>query len=433
MDWIEVTARTVDDAKELALDRLGVVEDELEYEVVDEARKGLFGIARGRRPDPGPGEADLAGEAVRPQAPAAPERAHRRVGGQWRRPGAAAGSGGRGPAAASAGADAAARADAADERRSQSAATSRRRPAELPVRAAAAGAGVVGAGSGADAGAGCRGRAATERCRRNGKAEVDVETVPVADQAEHAAKFTDELVRTMGFSATVRTEIDDDDVTVHIEGDGLGALVGPAGVTIQALEEVVRAVVQHHAGGHSAWVHVDVAGYRERRRQALAEFARTGRGRGRETGEERALEPMGAADRKVVHDVVAEIDGVDTTSEGEEPRRRVVIFPATAVASRGRNRRCVHRASSRALGTGAGRFLGPGPVEPHISRTPRASRSRPRTRSADPRAIRRPRDRRRRARAGAGRCAGPRRRGSSSRAITGAAPALRRRVGAPRA
>src|SRR5438552_10123319 len=47
MDWIEVTARTVEDAKELALDRLGVVEDELEYEVVDEARKGLFGIARG--------------------------------------------------------------------------------------------------------------------------------------------------------------------------------------------------------------------------------------------------------------------------------------------------------------------------------------------------------------------------------------------------
>jgi spoIIIJ-associated protein len=155
-----------------------------------------------------------------------------------------------------------------------------------------------------------------------------VETVPVADQAEHAAKFTDELVRTMGFSASIRTEIDEDDVTVHIEGDGLGALVGPKGVTIQALQEVVRAVTQHHAGGHSAWIHVDVAGYRERRRQALAEFARQVSAEVRETGEERALEPMGAADRKVVHDVVADIDGVDTTSEGEEPRRRVVVFPA---------------------------------------------------------------------------------------------------------
>src|SRR3974390_575803 len=47
MDWIEVTARTVEDAKELALDRLGVVEDELEYEVLDEARPGLFGLGRG--------------------------------------------------------------------------------------------------------------------------------------------------------------------------------------------------------------------------------------------------------------------------------------------------------------------------------------------------------------------------------------------------
>src|SRR6185369_17953446 len=46
MDWIEVTARTVDDAKELALDRLGIVEDELEFEVVDEARKGVLGMGR---------------------------------------------------------------------------------------------------------------------------------------------------------------------------------------------------------------------------------------------------------------------------------------------------------------------------------------------------------------------------------------------------
>ena len=47
MDWIEVTARTVEDAKELALDRLGVVEDELEFEVVDAAKKGIFGVGRG--------------------------------------------------------------------------------------------------------------------------------------------------------------------------------------------------------------------------------------------------------------------------------------------------------------------------------------------------------------------------------------------------
>jgi spoIIIJ-associated protein len=162
----------------------------------------------------------------------------------------------------------------------------------------------------------------------NAQAEVDVETVPVADQADQAAKFTDELVRTMGFSASVRTEIDGDDVTVHIEGEGLGALVGPRGVTIQALQEVVRAVIQRSAGGHSAWIHVDVAGYRERRRQALEEFAGQVAAEVKDTGEERALEPMNAADRKIVHDAIADVDGVDTTSEGEDPRRRVVVFPA---------------------------------------------------------------------------------------------------------
>ena len=155
-----------------------------------------------------------------------------------------------------------------------------------------------------------------------------MESVPVATQADDAAKFTEELVRAMGFPASVRTEIDDEDITVHVEGDGLGALVGPRGVTLHALEEVVRAVIQHRAGGHSAWVHVDVGGYRQRRREALEAFTRKIADEVREAGVARALDPMSAADRKVVHDVVTDLDGVATESEGEEPRRRVVIRPA---------------------------------------------------------------------------------------------------------
>ena len=72
-------------------------------------------------------------------------------------------------------------------------------------------------------------------------------------------------------------------------------------------------------------LNVDVAGYQARRRAALEEFARTVAGRVLESGRDQALEPMPAADRKLVHDVVAEIDGVMTTSEGAEPRRRVVL------------------------------------------------------------------------------------------------------------
>jgi spoIIIJ-associated protein len=321
MDWIEVTARTVDEAKELALDRLGVVEDELEFEIVDEARKGLFGIARS--------DARIRAR-VKPLSREKPNDRKRR-----RRPNERSSRGGERSSGRSS---------------SHGAKQGSRNASDRPAKAAPTTSGVsaakgTGAGSQATADAsrrrrrGGRGRGsqanqersemstAVDAGGRDGEAEVAVETVPVAEQAAHAAKFADELVRTMGFSATIRTDIDGEDVTVHIDGDGLGALVGPRGATIQALEEVVRAAVQHFAGGHSAWMHVDVAGYRERRRQALSDFARKIAHEVKESGEERAMEPMTAGDRKVVHDAIAEIDGVETTSEGEEPRRRVVVLP----------------------------------------------------------------------------------------------------------
>jgi spoIIIJ-associated protein len=336
MDWIEVTARTVEDAKELALDRLGVVEDELEYEVVDEARKGLFGIARG--------DARIRAR-VKPISREKPSDRKRRRRPNERSPrggqsGGNRGSGGGGGGTRGGGrsgnrpADGGGRPTSAagpDDAEGSQQANQPREPKQTPARAPGEGGTRRRRGGRGRGGGGERAASPGEReAQPDNKvqAEVDVETVPIADQADHAARFTEELIRTMGFTASVRTEIDEDDVTVHIEGDGLGALVGPRGVTIQALEEVVRAVVQHHAGGHSAWVHVDVAGYRERRRTALADFARQVAAEVKETGEERAMEPMGAADRKVVHDAISAIDGVDTTSEGEEPRRRVVVLPA---------------------------------------------------------------------------------------------------------
>ena len=78
---------------------------------------------------------------------------------------------------------------------------------------------------------------------------------------------------------------------------------------------------------------IDIGGYRERRKEALARFATQVAADVAATGVAKALEPMHPADRKVVHDTVNELEGVATTSEGEEPRRRVVIVPATASAT----------------------------------------------------------------------------------------------------
>jgi len=115
---------------------------------------------------------------------------------------------------------------------------------------------------------------------------------------------------------------------VEVTGENLGLLVGPRGTTLAAMEELVRTVVQRHTGGHGARINVDVGGYRSKRRQALTDFSRDLAGKVVETGKEQALEPMSAADRKVVHDALADMDGVTTGSEGEDPRRRVVIRPA---------------------------------------------------------------------------------------------------------
>ena len=122
--------------------------------------------------------------------------------------------------------------------------------------------------------------------------------------------------------------IDDDVVLVEVDGDDLGLLVGPKGATLHAIEELVRTVVQRQTDGHGARIHVDVAGYRAKRREALDEFTQELAEKVLESGSPMALEPMSATDRKVVHDTAAEIDGVATESEGEEPRRRVVLRPA---------------------------------------------------------------------------------------------------------
>ncbi len=118
--------------------------------------------------------------------------------------------------------------------------------------------------------------------------------------------------------------LDDEVVEGLVTGDDVGLLIGPKGATLTALQELARSAVAH---GSSTRLRIDVGGYRERRREALEKFTRSVAEQVLASGNATALEAMGAADRKVVHDTANTIDGVRTTSEGEEPRRRVVILP----------------------------------------------------------------------------------------------------------
>jgi spoIIIJ-associated protein len=316
MEWIEVSARTLDEARELALDRLGVVSDELEYEIIDEPRGGLFGLGRT--------DARIRARVKPLSREKPPDRRRRRT--TERRPNSSS----RKPRGARSESPRRDRPEKSDEPSGQPepapapaesrAGSSRSRRSGRGRGAAAAGAAAVGEKP--------RTQGSGDRPEAKMDAEPEAQDLDIEAQAEHAAQFAGSLVEAMGLKGSASARVEDETVLVAIDGEGLGLLVGPGGKTLTAIEELVRAVVQHGLSGRSARLRVDVGGYRERRREALAAFARQVAEEVRASNHEQALEPMNPPDRKVVHDAVAEIDGVATSSEGEEPRRRVVISPA---------------------------------------------------------------------------------------------------------
>lgn len=145
--------------------------------------------------------------------------------------------------------------------------------------------------------------------------------------AANVRSFLEGLLDAFDLEGDVKVAtVDDETLEATVDGDDLGLLIGPKGNTLQAVQELVRATLQKEGPGGPR-LRLDIGGYRQRRREALDRFTRGVAEQVLSGGEAISLEPMGAADRKVVHDTANEIDGVRTTSEGEEPRRRVVIHP----------------------------------------------------------------------------------------------------------
>ena len=154
-------------------------------------------------------------------------------------------------------------------------------------------------------------------------------TVSAQEQADAAKEFLEGLLEEFGATGTVTTEeVDEEMVEVRVEGTDLGLLIGPKGQTLNAIQELARTYASRTLPGtHQGRIRLDVSGYRSKRRDALERFTRQVAEEVRSSGVAKSLEPMHPADRKVVHDTANEIDGVRTISEGDEPRRRVVILP----------------------------------------------------------------------------------------------------------
>lgn len=295
MEWIETTGKTVEEAVQQALNLLGIDQEELEYEVVQEPKSGLLGIGSQRA---------HVRARVRPISREKPERRRGRG-----RPG-----GGRGGAAG--------RGRGRDRPKGQRERAEPAEPKGEEPRSPAARRQRSGADQGREG----------KRRRRDGGAEErskerTMDEVPVEEQAEAAEEFVRGLVERFGLDADVTAAADGERVSIDIKNGDVGLLIGREGVTMEALRELVKTALQRQTAGHNARVSVDVGGYLARRREALERFARELAEQAIDSGRAQVLEPMSAPDRKVVHDAVNEIEGVTTSSEGEEPRRRVVIEP----------------------------------------------------------------------------------------------------------
>ena len=143
--------------------------------------------------------------------------------------------------------------------------------------------------------------------------------------ATHVREIVERVVGAMGIGSRVDVHEGDDEVLVTCVGGDLGLLIGKHGQTIDALQYVVNAAMFRSGAGKS--VTVDAAGYRDRRRATLEGIALRAAERA-EHGDRVALEPMTSVERKVVHERLKDVEGVQTASEGTEPNRHVVVFPA---------------------------------------------------------------------------------------------------------
>jgi spoIIIJ-associated protein len=279
MEWVEFTARTLEEAKELALHHLGVAADDAEFEVLAEPKPGLFGRLRGE---------------ARVRARVRPAQARQKVERRDRRPRKSEGT-----------------ESAPKTSKPRTPGATKAPPKPRPAAAAK--------------------EAVSEEVTEKAPApkptreQQDVNARQVGDEAK---KFIDELVAAFAFTGTTELIEDGDDLEVRVHGENLGLLVGPRGTTLQAVQDLARVASQRRLGDHDTRLRVDIGGYRQRRKEALDRFALQMADEVKQSGVARVLEPMSSADRKIVHDALSEVEGISTRSEGDDPYRRVVITPA---------------------------------------------------------------------------------------------------------
>lgn len=157
---------------------------------------------------------------------------------------------------------------------------------------------------------------------------VRVRVTPRPDQGEFAAEFLRELGDLLELPLKVTASQGERHITVKVEGEDLGLLIGRRGQTLQAVQFLVN-VIASRKSADKKFIMVDVQNYRERREQMLGRLAQRMADKAVRLGKEVALDPMNAQERRMIHVALQDDPRVQTASRGEEPFRNVVIIPVS--------------------------------------------------------------------------------------------------------
>ncbi|MDX1690562.1 MAG: RNA-binding cell elongation regulator Jag/EloR [Acidimicrobiia bacterium] len=298
-EWVEVAARTIDEATREGLTALGLTSaDEADIEVKQEPKPGFLGMG---------GQDAIV--VIRPKPKEQQQR--RRSRGKGRKSGSGGDDGRRQQSSGSKG--------GGSKSKDSGTGGDRRRDS-----------GKQSSGGRGDSGGRSGGRSKDQGSKQKGsggskKKMSDEEQGPDRqEQADIVEKFLEGLLDAFGLEGEVACRVEDDVIYADVNGTQTEALVGTKGSVMSSVQELCRTVVQRQSQAN-ARIRLDIAGYNARRREALEIYAKRLADKVLDEGGEIMLEPMNAAERKVVHDAIVDVDGVRTFSEGQDPNRSVVI------------------------------------------------------------------------------------------------------------
>jgi len=175
---------------------------------------------------------------------------------------------------------------------------------------------------------------APKECVSNVKRERGADVVQkgaqdYGDKQSVAQAYVEEILKKMGLCAALSSEMVDGGLHIRIQGSGLGMIIGRRGETLDSIQYLTGLVVNRIEGDYLR-ITVDCGDYRIKRKATLEALAKKLSAQVLATNVSKVLEPMNPFERRIIHATVSEIDGVSSTSVGEEPNRKVIISTPTS-------------------------------------------------------------------------------------------------------